>query len=154
MNLFEIDKQIEDCIDLETGEVLDVEKLDALNMERSTKIENIACWIKNLNAEAKALEEQEKAFCERKKQAKRKADSLKEYLSKALNGEKFKTDKCVVSFRRSEALSITNEELVPQEFITEEVTRKVNKDAIKALIKSGASMAGCELVERVNAIIK
>lgn len=154
MNLFEIDKQIEDCIDLETGEVLDIEKLDALSMERSSKIENIACWIKNLNAEAKALEEQERTFHERKKQTRRKIDGLKGYLAKVLNGEKFKTDKCVVSFRRSQTFSVVDEEQVPQEYIIEEITRKVDADTVKAMIKAGTSVAGCELVENINTIIK
>ena len=32
--LYEIDQAILDCVDLETGEILDPEKLDALQMER------------------------------------------------------------------------------------------------------------------------
>ena len=53
-NLFEIDRAIMDamekCIAPETGEI-DGEiytELEALQMERTKKIENIACWIKNL----------------------------------------------------------------------------------------------------------
>ena len=38
MKLYEIDNAILDCIDLETGEVIDTERLDALNMERSKRI--------------------------------------------------------------------------------------------------------------------
>ena len=34
MKLYEIDNAILECIDMETGEVIDAEKLDALNMER------------------------------------------------------------------------------------------------------------------------
>jgi V/A-type H+-transporting ATPase subunit E len=55
MNLFEIDDAILACVDLETGDIIDVEKLEALELERDTKISNIACWIKNLKAEAEAI---------------------------------------------------------------------------------------------------
>lgn len=41
MTLYEIDAEIEACIDGETGEVLDYEKLDGLQIERDRKIENI-----------------------------------------------------------------------------------------------------------------
>lgn len=52
MKLYEINEAILGCIDQETGEVIDPEKLDALTMERETKLENVALWIKDLKAEA------------------------------------------------------------------------------------------------------
>ena len=45
MKLYEIDQAILNCIDLETGEIIDTEQLDKLTMEREAKLENIACWI-------------------------------------------------------------------------------------------------------------
>ena len=50
MNIYDIDKAIEACVDTETGEIIDGEKLDALQMERAAKIEGVACWVKNLPA--------------------------------------------------------------------------------------------------------
>ena len=58
MNLYEIDNEILSCVDMETGEVVDMDKLNNLQMERDQKIENIGCWIKNLLADAKALKEE------------------------------------------------------------------------------------------------
>ena len=52
MKLYEIDEAILNCIDLETGEIIDTEQLDKLTMEREAKLENVACWIKELKAEA------------------------------------------------------------------------------------------------------
>ena len=40
MKLYEIDAAILGCIDQETGEVIDPEQLDALQIERETKLEN------------------------------------------------------------------------------------------------------------------
>ena len=45
-------------IDQETGELISVSQaLDALRMEREAKLENVACWVKNLSAEADAIRE-------------------------------------------------------------------------------------------------
>ena len=50
MNLYEINSQILDCIDQETGEVMDIDRLEELNMAKAEKVDNIACWVKNLEA--------------------------------------------------------------------------------------------------------
>ena len=49
MKLYEIDEQILNCIDAETGEIIDADMLNALQMERDAKIEGVALWIKDLN---------------------------------------------------------------------------------------------------------
>ena len=99
MNLYEIDRQIqeliENSVDPETGELtLDPAALDALQMEREAKIENLACYVKNLTADAKAIKAEEQALSERRKAAENKAERLKRYLSDALEGEKFSTRSC------------------------------------------------------------
>lgn len=71
MNLYEINSQILDCIDQETGEVMDIDRLEELNMAKADKVDNIACWVKNLEADVLAFEAQEKAFADRKEAAKR-----------------------------------------------------------------------------------
>ena len=55
MTIYEIDQAIMNCVDVETGEIIDTEQLDKLQMERDAKLENVACWIKDLKAEAEAL---------------------------------------------------------------------------------------------------
>ena len=67
MNLFEIENEIMNCWDQETGEILDSDRLDQLEMERDTKIENIALYIKNLTADAEALKAEKQSFAERQK---------------------------------------------------------------------------------------
>lgn len=154
MNLYEINSQILDCIDPETGEVMDIDRLEALNMAKAEKVDNVACWIKNLEADVLAFEAQEKAFADRKAAAKRKIDSLKHYLTDALGGQNFSSDRCAVSFRRSKAVSVLDEAVVPAEYMTEKITRTPNKTAIAALLKTGAAVPGCELVERMNPSVK
>ncbi len=55
MTLYDIDRQIEDLIDPETGEITDFEALDALQMERSEKIGQITRAYRNAIAEAAAI---------------------------------------------------------------------------------------------------
>lgn len=153
-NLYEIDQAIMDCIDFETGEILDAERLNALQMERNSKIENVACWIKNLTADALAYKAEKEAFAEREKKALKKAEELKAWIAGALGGQKFSTWRCAVSFRKSEAVEIEDETLLPPELKTEKITYTPNKTAIKEAIKAGQEIPGAQLVERINPTIK
>ena len=158
MTIYEIDGAILDCIDLETGEVIDVEKLTELQMEREKKIENVACWIKELKAEAEAIKAERQALADRQRVAENKADSLKRWLAYALDGKKFSTARCAVSFRSSESVEVTEEGLEAlmkehDELLTYKKPEP-NKTAIKQAIKDGLSVSGVQLVQNVSAIIK
>ena len=106
MKLFDIDERLAACVkldesrvvDTESGEIIDLEAIAALEMERDKKIENLGCWYKNLLADAEALKAQKNAFAEREKAAKAKAESLKGFLGRYLNGKKFETAKVAMSF--------------------------------------------------------
>ena len=158
MTIYEIDQAIMECVDLETGEIIDTEKLDKLQMERETKLENVACWIKELKAEAEALKNEKQALAERQRVAENKAESLKKWLAYALQGEKFKTPKCAISFRKSEAVEVTDEGLnnlmkEHDELLTYKAPEP-NKTAIKQALKDGLNVAGVQLVQNTSTIIK
>ena len=158
MKLYEIDNAILDCIDLETGEVIDTERLDALNMERDAKIENVVLWIKDLMAEANAIKVEKQKLAERQKIAENKAESLKKWIAYALSGQKFITAKCAVSFRNTESVEVTEEGLEAlmkehDELLTYKAPEP-NKKAIKDAIKDGLSVAGVQLVQNVSTIIQ
>ena len=158
MTIYEIDQAIMECVDFETGEIIDTEQLDELQMERDTKLENVACWIKDLKAEAEALKAEKQALAERQKVAENKMESLKKWLAYALQGEKFKTPKCAISFRKSEAVEVTDEGLnnlmkEHDELLTYKAPEP-NKTAIKQAIKDGLNVAGVQLVQNTSTIIK
>ena len=158
MKLYEIDNAILDCIDLETGEVIDTEKLDALQIERGAKIENVACWIKDLRAENEAIKSEKQKLDSRRKVNENKIESLMGWLNYALNGTKFKTGKCAISFRTSESVEVTEEGLEAlmkehDELLTYKAPEP-NKTAIKQALKDGLTVAGVELVRNTNVIIK
>jgi len=153
-SLYEIDMQILSCIDQETGEMIDPERLENLFMERSQKIENVVLWIKNLQSDVLAFEAEKKAFEKRKKDAENKIEGLKKWLAAALQGDKFSTGKCAVSFRKSEQVDIQDESLVPKEFLKETITYKPDRTAIKEAIKAGQEISGCLLIEKLNPQIR
>ena len=154
MNLFQIDEEIMNCcIDTETGEVVNAEYLEQLQMDRDIKIENIACWIKNLQADAEALKAQKQAFADRQKATENKAESLKKYLSEYLGGQKFSTDKVAISFRKTSAVNVIDMTKIPEEFLKYK-DPEPDKTAIKNAIKAGAVVAGAEVVEGQSISIK
>lgn len=157
MNLYEIEKEIMSCVDMETGEIIDCEKLDALTMERDQKIENIALWVKNLEADAKAYKEEKDSFAQKQKAAENKAKSLKEYLSRFLAGTSYKSTKVNIGFRKSESVDVFSLESLIEYGNADYLKYKepeADKTAIKAALKSGANIPGCVLVESNNIQIK
>lgn len=153
-NLYAINQAILDCVDFDTGEVIDPEQLNNLQMERSQKIENIALWIKNLESDALAFKAEKEAFADREKAAKTKAEQLKKYLADALAGQKFSSNRCAVTFRKSEQVEILDVDKIPLEYLVSKVEVKPDKKIIKTLLKEGQEISGCRLVENLNTQIK
>lgn len=152
MRLYDILDAIEECVDRETGEIIDFNRLEDLQMERDKKIENIACWIKDLVAEAKAIKEERIALANRQIAAERKAASLKSYLATCLAGERFKSARCAVSFHKSKHLEIADGANIPAEFV--KTVRSVDKAGLTKAIKDGAAIDGVNLVESTSIIVK
>lgn len=164
MNLYELNAEITSTIaalmetaDEETGEV-DAElvaRLDALQMERGTKLENLGLWVKQLNAETAALKAEESELAKRRKAKENMAERLKNYISSALQAdgcERFERTRVVFTFRKSEAVQITGN--VPKKYIIRKVEEAPDKKAIKAALKAGQAVRGAELVVKQNLQIK
>lgn len=157
MTLYEIDKALADFefeIDEDTGEILNAADLDELEMARNDKIEGISLWIKNLEAEKEAVKHEKDNFADRQKRLEKKIESLKGYLTYALDGQKFSTPKVAVSFRKSESVLVKDKYLIPDNYMNLSVVREPNKTAIKNALKRGEEIMGVELLEKRNISIK
>ena len=152
--LYEIDNEILACVDMETGEIVDEEKLEALEMEREKKIEGIILWRKDLLAEADAVKAEAKKLSDRAKILDNKAEQLKKYIEHALNGDKFKTERCSVSYRSGKSIVIDNAILVPGKYYKDITEDWVSKTAVKAAIEAGEVVPGAHQEERQSIIIK
>lgn len=160
MSLYEIDSRLvaafDAAVDTETGEVLSEDALDefhAMQMAWDDKVENIALWIKNLTAEAKAIKEEQDALAARRKAIEAKGDRLLRYLSGYLNGAKFETAKVKVSWRKSESVQIDDISAIPEEYL-KYAAPTANKTDIKAAIKAGKEIPGAQIVVNQNMSIK
>lgn len=161
MTLYEIDRSMEDLVDPETGELLDYEKFAQLQMAREAKLENMAMWVKNLKAEADAIKAEKKNLEARQQAAENKAKRLQEYLTEALGGEKFKTARVVVSYRKSASVEVTDEAAVIEwmehngyDRYVKYAAPSVSKTDVKKVLDCGVKIPGAELVERQNVQIK
>lgn len=155
MNLYQINQEIMSCWDEETGEILDTQKFDEMQMALDDKLEAIGCYIKNLKAEAEALKAEEKAFAERRKKAENKAASLENYLANFLQGSPFETLRVKISFRKSESLEISEGAVIPEEYLKHKAP-DVDKAGLKKAIKEGriGGLTGVQIVERNNIQVK
>lgn len=160
--IFEIDAEILSCIDTETGEIIDLKKLEELNIERDKKIENVVLYIKQLQGEAELIKKEEKALEERRKKKEKRAESFANWLTQTLNSTPFETAKVAVSFRKSTSCEITGCALDVIEALEKNGyddcvkygTPELKKDKIKKLLCQGVYIPGAVLVEKQNIQIK
>lgn len=161
MSLYKIDREIMECLDPETGEIVDFERLEELHLEKEQKIESVAMYIKNLAAEAAGIKLEEDALAARRKVKENKVKRLKEYLTDILGGQKFETAKVALSFRSS-----TGTEITDASALLDWLERNNKENCIKykapeiavgevgKLLKAGEDVPGAALVSRSNIQIK
>lgn len=157
MTIYEIDAAITALAD-EYGDIADFETFDALMMQRNEKIENVALWIKNLVAEAKAIKEEEDRLRKRRQAAETKIENLKGYLDHALQGAKFETARCAISNRKSKSIA------TDPDFVAWAIANRDDlllfkapepcKTAIKEALACGEKLPHVEVRETNNIIIK
>lgn len=157
--LFEINNELmklyESAID-ENGEIEEsaLEALESLELERSEKIENIACLIKNLRSDAEQIKVEADKLAKRAKAAQNRADSLKEYLLANIPvGVKFKSPRMAISWGSTSAVEVYDQSQIPEKYTTIETVVKVDKNELKRDLKDG-DIPGCLLVNRPYITIK
>jgi ubiquinone biosynthesis protein Coq4 len=139
------------------------DSLESISGLIEDKADNIACMIKNLNAEALAIKTEEQALAERRKAKEKQVERLKEYLSETLlsvNYTKIETARNKISFRKSESVYIANEEEFIEwctkehdDFLTYKAPT-LNKTMIKSALASGEVIEGASIVSKQNMQIK
>ena len=166
MTIFDIDSRIRECeakladaFDEETGEITDeaaaktiMAELNDLDIAHDKKIEGACLLRREVLRESEVLSAEIKRLMEMKKARERRAERLKKYIELALGGAKFKSDLVSVSYRRSDAVKITNDEDIPDSYW--KITREPRKSEIRTDLRLGKKVPGAELEERINTIIR
>ena len=158
MKFYEINQEMQNCLVTdENGEISEdsFNRLEELQMQEDEKLENLGVWYKTLMAESKAIKEERDSLYERQKAKEKKAEGIKAFLDYYLHSKgksKFETAKLVLTFRKSTALEILNEDKVPEQFW--KIKKEISKSDIKDAIKNGASFDFATIVEKENIQIK
>ena len=84
--------------------------------------------------------------------AENKAESVKKYITRALNGDKFKNARVSVSYRKSESVCVEDIAALPDEF--KKITVEPKKTELKEAMKAGKVFEGVTLEVKENVIIK
>lgn len=155
--LYDIDQDILDCFDPDTGEILDDEKFEALSIERDEKIEGVALAIKNLTAELEAYDAEMKSFKSKMNTTKRKIEGLTAFLRRATDETNFHTVRVDVRFRRNPvSVKIEDDAEIPEEYYlpVKMPAPQPDKKAIKEALSEGIEIKGCSLVQNVSMSVK
>ena len=172
-NLYEISEKlavlIDESFDIETGELYESQDeldkaIDECGLDLDTKIENIGCFIKNLESDVEALKKEENNLKARRKSAENKIESLKRYLNGYLiavypNDDdrakwKFKTPRVVLGYRKSTTVEVPDLAKLAKKFIKKKVEESADKTAIKEALKAGEKVKGAYLQENINLSVK
>lgn len=125
-------------------------ELQAVQGDIKDKAVNVAAFIKNLEAEAAAIQKAIESMEERNKRAWKKAESLREYLKQNLESCDMKEVKSPffdIKIRLNPAsVAISDENAIPEGYWREISTRRVDKTLIARDLKSNIQIPGAELV--------
>ena len=142
-----------------------LDTLDAVDGEMEDKLANCGAFIKQLNAEADALDDEIKSLRQRSAAKKREIDSFKAYMMSCMeSADVKKIDQPLAKLtirQNAESVEVADEKNFIEWAMTndrDDLLRysmpDINKTAIKDAIRSGADIPGAQLVRTKSLIIK
>ncbi len=172
-DLYWVDSKITELYDhftnAETGELCDwkdgegnviataeefFERLEALDMERKDIIKNLLLSYKNAAADAEKIKLEIDRLQARKKACDKRAERFKAAAADALDGENYKSGEVATRWTTSDISVCDDESATPDEYIRVTVTKKPDKNAIKAAIKDGVDVPGWRIEKSRSMSIK
>lgn len=169
MKLYEIDERIEEITALLepdcNGEIpinyIELcNKLDALEIERQKKLENVAKFVITVRKEAEAVKSEEQRLASRRKVLENKEKSLMDYLNNACGGKKTDLGIATLSYRKSERVVIGDFGRA-FDYLNEnhrDCIRygepEINKTDVKALIVKGEKVPGVQIVQAISCSLR
>ena len=147
----------------ELPEDVAIDTLESITGAIEVKADEIACLLKNINADIMAIKAEEARLADRRKAKEKMHERIKAYLSEELqkaNVDKVETARNKISFRKSEGVVIADEgkflswALLNRDDLIKYGEPSPNKTAIKDAIKGGAVIDGCTLQTKQNIQLK
>jgi hypothetical protein len=152
MKLYEISTNYLQLLDM--ADSLDAEvfqdTLSAIEEALEDKVENVAKLVRCLEADIKAIKEEEQRLADRRKAVENKISGIKEYLQSQMEVaglEKVKRPTITVSIQANPpSINILDESLIPSKFIIPQAP-KISKKEILTAIKNGEEVFGVEVAQ-------
>lgn len=164
MKLFEIANEYQNILEKtfneETGEInVDaMAKLEVIKDDIEKKGIAIASFIKNIDAERKAIEEAKKAMAERENRLEKRASYLTSYLQSNMERCEIKEISCpffVIKLKKCPiAIDILNEDEIPDAYKKRKELITVDKMKIKDELLKGAVIPGAALKQNTRLEIR
>lgn len=168
MKLYEIAADYENLmLAIENGDIPEealADTLESITSLLDEKVDNIACWIKQLMAEAEAIKAEEDKLKARRTAKLNRAERLTNYLSETLKQagcNKIETARNVISFRKTPPAVVFDNEKAFIEWaqmhaygFLNYAKPTVNKTAIKDYLNDGGQLAGVRVESNLNISIK
>lgn len=164
MDLYEINAEIlrwtnAIVFDEETGELLDnpeelFSQIEALQMEKRCKLEELAKLVLNDRSEAAALKAEEQRLRARRERLAKKEERLLAILDRECAGEKTDLGVATFSYRRTSRLAVLDATEAIQWLESNNHTNcyrvpapEIAKTEVRKLINSGVDVPGCAVVQ-------
>jgi len=164
LSLYQISENYMEALDVLTDPEADLpveavnDTLEALGGELEDKAINVAKFLKNMEATAKAIKEAEAEMARRRKALENRVKWLKDYLKANMEHTGISKIECPyfkLSVQKNPpAVAILDEKTIPAEFKEQVVSWKIDKTGIKNAIKAGKSVPGAELVNGTRLAIR
>lgn len=146
MKLYEITEAYNNLEEIDEAEERE-KYLNLIEDGFEEKAENIVKFIKNLEADAKALKDEEKRLAEKRKAKENSIKWLKFYLQnnmKMLDKKKIKAGLFNVNLQKNPpSVNVIDENMIDDEYFV--IERKLDKKKLKADLKDGKEIMGAEL---------
>lgn len=157
MKLYELTGALADLSSMDVSDEAVQNSLEEFKGEFTDKAIAIIKLSENLEADTTAIDAEIERLKARKQVIVNRKNSLREYLlhnMQAANINKIECPLFAASLRQGvESVEITEQSLLPDEFVSVEVVTKPDKNAIKAALKSGQDVPGAALVRGKTTIV-
>ena len=144
-------------VDPETGEILNADALESVEMAATEKIAHVARYIREMESNLAGMKEAKAAMDRRIKSQQRQIDWFKANAKAgmiALQAESIEDGDIVVKFHKSSSLIIDDDSIIPSDFVTIITDKKIDKREITKAIKAGTDVPGVHIEVRQNLVIE
>jgi hypothetical protein len=161
MKLYEIAQSLQDLMqDIENGNIPEEaikDTLECVELAFEEKADNIACIIKNMNAEVAAIKVEEDRLAERRKSKEKEAERLQNYLADMFQRtgfEKVETARNKITFRKNPPKVVFTDEKTfiewaiknEKDYFLNYGKPTINKTNVKEAINGGEAIPGAQII--------